>query len=46
MVGDLVVFDAMDDFWVEAGGGGDDDDIGVGIEEVQDTAGGDLYCER
>jgi hypothetical protein len=33
----------MGDFGDKAGGGGDDSDEGVGIEEVEDAAGGNLW---
>lgn len=42
-VGDEVLGDAVGDFGDEAGGGGDDGDEGVGIEEVEDSPGGDLW---
>lgn len=42
-VGDEVLRDAVGDFGDEAGGGGDDGDEGVGVEQVEDAAGGDLH---
>ena len=46
VVGDLVVGDAVGDFGVQAGAGGDYCDFGVGVEEVEDAAGGDLVVRR
>ena len=41
-MGDLVLRDAVCDLFVEAGSGTYDGDVGVGIEAVEDAAGGDL----
>lgn len=38
----MVFGDSMGDFWVQAGDGADNCDAGVGIEDIEDTTGGDL----
>jgi len=41
-VGHLLLGDSMGNFGVQSGGRADDRDVGIGVETVQNPAGGDL----